>query len=122
MLRLLTILAVLLCVPAPSQAQDSLFTDAMLASYVVAGFTDTAQTAYCLGRGTCREANPALRWAIERRGVPTAMTAKGILHVGLAYVLYRNHKAHPRTVQWVAATLTAVQLAVVVHNARNIPR
>lgn len=113
-------LSVALCLSAPvvTQAQDTRLTDVLLASYVVAGFTDTAQTAYCLGAQTCREANPALRWAIAQRGVPAAMTAKGAWHVGISYLLYRQHHRHPRAVRWVAGILTAAQLAVVISNAR----
>lgn len=113
------VLLALLWRPAQeAQAQDSMFTDALLASYVVAGFTDTAQTAYCLGARTCREANPVMRWAIDQSSVPVAMTAKGALHVGITYVLHKYHKDHPRTVRWVAVVLTAAQLAVVVLNTK----
>jgi hypothetical protein len=106
---------VLIAWPTPAQAEDR-FTDALLATYIVAGFTDTAQTAYCLGARICREANPAMRWAVEQSNVPTAMTAKGAIHVGVTYVLHRNKTKHPRVVRWVAGTLAVVQLAVVASN------
>jgi hypothetical protein len=114
------LLALLLVWPSLADAQDRLFTDILLGSYVVAGFTDTAQTSFCLGARTCREANPAMRWAIETGSVPIAMTAKGALHVGITSLLLRHRDAHPRRVRWVAATLAAMQFAVVAQNVRAV--
>lgn len=109
---------ILLGVPSVAYAQESHLTDGLLAAYVITGFTDATQTAYCLGAGTCREVNPVMRWAIARSNVPTAMTAKGLWHVGLAIGLHNARRQHPKAVRWIAAIATGAQLAIVVHNAK----
>jgi hypothetical protein len=115
------LLLVLLLLPSDAAAQDrdGWPIHLAIAAYMVAGQSDIAQTAFCLGARTCRELNPFLRPLMDRRGVVPALSAKGALHVGVSYVFLRAHKQHPKAAFWAAVASAAIQGYVVHHNARE---
>jgi hypothetical protein len=122
-MRRILLIVVTLCVflPKPAAAQSETAAHLVIGAYVVAGFADTAQTAYCLGAKTCIEANPVLRPLMgigDQKGVARALTVKGLWHVGGSYLLLRMHKEHPKLAFWTGVAMASAQTAVVVHNAR----
>lgn len=105
-----------------AQDQDGWLTHLALAGYVVTGFADVSQTAYCLGQGTCREVNPLARHAIARWGVVPTLTLKGAITTGVTAALLHDHQAHPRRTFWLALLAVSVQSLAVIHNARAMTR
>lgn len=118
-MRAVLLTVALALVPASARADDSRALHGALGAYLTAAFFDAAGTAYCSGAGTCHEVNPVLRPVVDRAGVVPAMTAKGAMHVGIAWWLLATHRDHPRRTLWVALGLTAAQVAVNVINYRT---
>lgn len=117
----LPVALLVLVATVPASAQDRR-TPIAIGAYMTAGFWDAAGTAYCHGKGTCREVNPLLAPLVDRRGVVPAMTVKGAMHVGIsAWLLHDRHK-HPKRAFWTAVGLTAAQVAVNIGNARRLTR
>jgi hypothetical protein len=112
------LLVLILAAPVSAQTDERL-THAAIAGYMVAAQIDIAGTSYCLGKGTCREANPLFKPLVESRGVVPAMAVKAATHTAIAGLLLTKHKKHPRAVFWFAVALMSAQIAVDVHNYRT---
>ena len=91
----------------------------VLSGYAVAAFVDTATTEYGLGKGTVHEANPIQKYFTDKGPVWSGI-AKGSMHVGIGYILLRNHKDHGKLTLISGCTLLALQVIVDVSNARTI--
>ena len=115
------ILASLLLWASPVAAQDRANRIA-LGGYLTAAFFDASITSYCHGQGRCSELNPVLKPIVERRGVVAAMTVKGAMHAGITAFVLKDAKQHPRRAFWITVGLTAAQVWVDAHNARELRR
>ena len=93
MIRILIAVLILLTFSAPASAKGRTFRLSLVAA-IAAHTADITTTAYCLGQGTCREANPALRWA-EDKPVALGLTKgamAGSLQLIPAYLARHGHE------------------------------
>lgn len=87
--------------------------------YTVAAFTDVSLTQYGLGKGIVYEANPVQRY-FTNQGPLASGIAKGAMHFGVGYFLFRKHDKNPKGVLISIALLSAAQIAVDYSNYRQI--
>lgn len=105
----------LLASPALVGAQDKVYQWSLVAA-AATHTADITTTAHCIGRGTCREANPTLRWANDNpAGLGLAKGAlAGSLHLAIHRLLWR------RGYKWQAIASNAIVIGVTVGvTARN---
>jgi hypothetical protein len=113
-----TIICVLACLAllwaADASAQDRPL-KAAIASYAALSVLDARQTGACLGAGTCREMNPALR------PMPTGalLTVKLAANAGVAVTVWKLRRTRPKTALGLAIAAAVSQGVVVAHNARR---
>lgn len=109
--RTLSFLTVWLLCVLPASAQSTPQEKVYQWSLVAAAATHTADiavTGHCIGKGTCREANPTLRWANDK---PTALgLAKGALAGSLHLAIHRL--LWKRGYKWQAIAANAVVISV----------
>jgi hypothetical protein len=72
---LLTLALAVAPVQAPSQTQSDPVFRATLVAFMVTQGTDLYYTGRCLEAQTCREGNPALRWAEDSAALPVLKMA-----------------------------------------------
>lgn len=119
MTRLILVGAIVLGGVTPAFAQSDLLNHVTVGAYMVGQFTDIATTEYCIGRGTCTEANPLMRWASDR---PIAMAVvKGSVATISSAILIHFHETHPRATFTTALLLTLGQAWLTYHNW-HVPR
>jgi hypothetical protein len=101
--------------PPPTVTTEVKVARVFIATAMVTSGIDYGVTMYATGRGL-EERNPALRWAQHR---PIAM---GVVKLGAAAttstVLLKQHRRHPKRTAILAAIITAINTAAIVHNAR----
>jgi hypothetical protein len=104
---------------AQQSAHEDTLTHTLIGATMVAHFADISTTMYCVGRGDCHEANPALRWAQDR---PIAMAVvKGSIATASAGRLLKYHKEHPKAARWTAVAITVAISWLSYRNATHSP-
>lgn len=102
----------------PAEAQSNRALRASFVAAVAAHTADITTTAYCLGARTCREANPALRWA-ESRPVALGLT-KGAMAGALQLIPYHLQKrGHRKAAFWFNVGQAVGFTALAIRNARH---
>ena len=86
------------------------------ASAVVAHGADLSTTAWCLGKATCVEANPALGWASDKP-IPLAVVKMGTA-AGLLLITHRIGRSRPKLAMWLNVAQTVAFSALAVRNSR----
>lgn len=87
-----------------------------IGAFAISTTADLATTEFCIGRGSCEEANPIFR-PLENK--PLAMgIGKGAGAVLIGDVLLRQRKDHPKRTAVIAAALAGAYFGLAVHNAR----
>lgn len=117
------LVVVLLLVAAPASAQirwkQINWTNVAIGAFAISQATDLATTEFCIGRGSCEEANPLFRPFQNR---PIAMgVAKGAGAVFVGDVLLRQRQAHPKRTALIAAGLAGAYVGLSIRNARYAP-
>lgn len=117
------LVAALVLVAAPAAAQDApVPSDRALrisfAAAITAHGLDVTTTAWCRAQGTCREANPALRWAADR---PLTL---GLAKMGTAAAMqlvpyHLARRGHLKAAFWFNVAQTCVFTSIAIRNARH---
>jgi hypothetical protein len=82
-------------------------------AFVVAQIADAGSTILALDRKGVREANPVLRWLMDRIGLGPALFFPKLAYVALA-TLFMGYPG----IEWVYGIIAAAFFAVAVNNAR----
>jgi hypothetical protein len=110
------VLALSLLQPVSEKPSGWLYT--ALAAHVVAQTLDVSTTAWGIGSGKVREANPLMRWAA---GDPVLLgLVKGGFAVASTIALLKIHKKHPRAAMVVAIGITALTGYIAYRNAQTL--
>lgn len=87
-----------------------------IGAFAVATMSDLSTTCYCLGKGSCEEANPIFR-PFQNKPLQIGI-AKGSGAVLIGDVLLRQRKAHPKRTAVIASALAGAYFGLAYHNAR----
>ena len=116
--RALLFIALALFWASPAAAQSEPAYRVSLAAAITAHGADLSTTAWCRGAGTCREVNPALRWA-QDDAVALGLTKMG-LAAGLALASHKWIKPRSRRAAfWFNVGQAVAFTAIAVRNART---
>jgi len=111
-------LACLWATPALAQSDpDSPLLTFTLIAYGASAGADLGATGYCLGAGTCHEANPLFRPFVQHH-VAVAGAVKMTVTGVTVWQLIRHRQEHPRAVFWTTVALTALNTYAAVRNSR----
>lgn len=103
--------------PSKIEVQSKKFSlvNVAIGAFAVSQFTDISGTMFCLGRGSCEEANPLFR-PFQRNALAMG-AAKGAGAVFIGDVLLRQRKDHPKRTAVIAFGLAAAYGALSYRNA-----
>lgn len=91
-------------------------------SYAVEALHDIVYTTACVAREQCRELNQTFAPVMRRGGIEAAMMMKGAEHGAIILASERWERNHPTATKWLLTSLLGAQVAVNVHNWRELHR
>jgi hypothetical protein len=91
---------------------------ATIAGYIAVAAADVWQSAPCLHGTTCREVSPVYKHTNPAGFI--AIKAAGVTAVTVT--AWKIRKTHPKAAWWLLGATTAAQTAVVIYNARQVPK
>ena len=115
------VILVFLALFCSGQAQASPSVNKVLRSvYAGVALHDIVYTTACVSRGICRELNFTFTPVMRRGGIEGAMMMKGAEHGAIILASEHYDEEHPTAVRNVLIGLIAAQVAVNVHNWKQL--